>query len=561
MGLTRITSDGIKDGTITGSDLATNVDLVDNQKLRLGTGNDLEIYHDGSSSYIDHNGAGNLLIRGNNTNAIVLRAVQSENSLICHANAQVQLYHNNSLKLETTTGGATITGVCTATSFAGDGSSLSGINTDLVSDTSPQLGGDLDTNSHNIKLDDNHYVYFGDGDDFSIRHDGTYNRFKGANFIFNNAAGNESIIEAYQDGAVQLYHNNSKKFETTSAGITVTGSVTSGSSGFITTGNFATNADAAEFRCGANADFKISHNGTENILRGDFPTVFRNNANNETLAKLTPNGAVELYYDNSKKFETKSYGALVTGYITASPTSGNLGFHAGDNTKMTFGAGDDLQIYHDGVNGSYIDNVTGTADLYIRNTNGNSIYLNPRGSEVGVKIIPDGAVELYHNNSKKFETTANGINVTGRIECDRADIDGQINLQYPNSTNSNYMAALQNNNGIMHLFRGDGLYIGSNMNTSNQSGGPNNKNITLHTSGEIESGTILPTSNNAKNLGSASLRWANVYTNDLNLSNEGGANDVDGTWGSYTIQEGAEDLFLVNKRNGKKYKFNLTEVS
>jgi hypothetical protein len=54
MALTRITSDGITDGTITGTDLATNVDLVDNQKLRLGTGNDLQIYHDGNSSIIDN---------------------------------------------------------------------------------------------------------------------------------------------------------------------------------------------------------------------------------------------------------------------------------------------------------------------------------------------------------------------------------------------------------------------------------------------------------------------------------------------------------------------------
>ena len=63
-------------------------------------------------------------------------------------------------------------------------------------------------------------------------------------------------------------------------------------------------------------------------------------------------------------------------------------------------------------------------------------------------------------------------------------------------------------------------------------------------------------------LGSSGARFNNIYTSDLDLSNEAkGGNDVDGTWGSYTIQEGAEDLFLVNKRNGKKYKFNLTEVS
>ena len=72
---------------------------------------------------------------------------------------------------------------------------------------------------------------------------------------------------------------------------------------------------------------------------------------------------------------------------------------------------------------------------------------------------------------------------------------------------------------------------------------------------------FLPSANNSYDMGSSSLRWRNIYTNDLNLSNEGGTNDVDGTWGNYTIQEGESDLFLINKRNGKKYKFNLTEVS
>ena len=52
-----------------------------------------------------------------------------------------------------------------------------------------------------------------------------------------------------------------------------------------------------------------------------------------------------------------------------------------------------------------------------------------------------------------------------------------------------------------------------------------------------------------------------IYTNDLNLSNKGSSNDVDGTWGDWTIQEGESDLFLKNNRSGKKYKFNLTEVS
>lgn len=74
-------------------------------------------------------------------------------------------------------------------------------------------------------------------------------------------------------------------------------------------------------------------------------------------------------------------------------------------------------------------------------------------------------------------------------------------------------------------------------------------------------GNILPDADNTRDLGSASKRWANIYTGDLNLSNEGAVNDVDGTWGQYTVQEGENDLFLINRRTGKKYKFNLTEVN
>ena len=77
----------------------------------------------------------------------------------------------------------------------------------------------------------------------------------------------------------------------------------------------------------------------------------------------------------------------------------------------------------------------------------------------------------------------------------------------------------------------------------------------------VVSGDITPDVDNSSNLGSPTKRWANIYSADLQLSNEGAANDVDGTWGQYTIQEGEEDLFLINRRSGKKYKFMLQEVN
>ena len=75
------------------------------------------------------------------------------------------------------------------------------------------------------------------------------------------------------------------------------------------------------------------------------------------------------------------------------------------------------------------------------------------------------------------------------------------------------------------------------------------------------SGNTTPSADNSQDLGSSTKRWANIYSADLQLSNEGSVNDVDGTWGNYTIQEGENDLFLLNRRSGKKYKFMLQEVS
>jgi len=74
-------------------------------------------------------------------------------------------------------------------------------------------------------------------------------------------------------------------------------------------------------------------------------------------------------------------------------------------------------------------------------------------------------------------------------------------------------------------------------------------------------GSVAPDVDNTDDLGSATKRWANIYSADLQLSNEGAANEVDGSWGNYTIQEGEDNLFLINRRNGKKYKFMLQEVN
>ena len=74
-------------------------------------------------------------------------------------------------------------------------------------------------------------------------------------------------------------------------------------------------------------------------------------------------------------------------------------------------------------------------------------------------------------------------------------------------------------------------------------------------------GNMLPDSNNTRDLGATGSRWANVYTSDMHFSNVGsGGNDVDGTEGNWTLQEGDDNIYMINNITGKKYKIALTEV-
>ena len=75
-------------------------------------------------------------------------------------------------------------------------------------------------------------------------------------------------------------------------------------------------------------------------------------------------------------------------------------------------------------------------------------------------------------------------------------------------------------------------------------------------------GHLFPMADDSYDLGGASNQWRNIYTGDLHLSNMSKAegNVVDGTKGDWTIQEGSDELYLMNNNSGKKYKFNLTEV-
>ena len=101
------------------------VDFNDNVKIRLGTGNDLQLYHDSNHSYIDDAGTGNLRLRSGTLE--ITNLASNKTSAVFSSGGGQTLNFNNSTKFVTTNTGAVVTGILTATSFSGDGSSLSNL--------------------------------------------------------------------------------------------------------------------------------------------------------------------------------------------------------------------------------------------------------------------------------------------------------------------------------------------------------------------------------------------------------------------------------------------------
>ena len=330
-----------------------NVNLLDGDRLRVGSSEDLQIYHDSNNSYIAENGGGDLLIQAS-AGSILLQRDNGHEMIKANVGGSVDLYHNDALRLSTTSDGASVTGnlsvsgvltyedvtnvdsvgiitarngikvtagginavgVVTATSFVGNGANLTGV--DVVSDTSPQLGGNLDVNTKNINF------------------------------------GNSS----------------------------------------------SSNDDRLTF--GANAELQLFHDGSNNYISGEV---------------------------DGKNFYLRS-----------------------------------------------------RRDLYLQCGNNSSGHRNV------IYADNNGSTRLYHpaSNDIRLQTSSSAVTFTGNV---------------------------------------------------------------------------MPATDNTYDLGSLTQRWANVFVGDMNLSNKGKANDVDGTWGNYTLQEGEHDLFLINNRSGKRYKFNLTEI-
>ena len=247
------------------------------------------------------------------------------------------------------------------------------------------------------------------------------------------SATDEDYIACTANGAVELYYDNSKKLETTSAGVKISGSGAdavelegdvwfnnnehAGADIYFNSGDkhliFEDNVIA---KFGGGGDLQIYHNGSESVIKdaGTGALVLLSNdlqilnaASNEYMIRATEDAGVKLYYDNNLKFETNSDGTRFYGRA-----------YFDDDMKIEMGAAADLKMYHDGTDswlvnstGKFIIKESGGGNLELR---GDDVHiLNEAGSETMAKFIEDGAVELYCNNVKSAESGTTGWHVYG----------------------------------------------------------------------------------------------------------------------------------------------------
>lgn len=200
--------------------------------------------------------------------------------------------------------------------------------------------------------------------------------------------------------------------------------------------------------------------------------------------------------------------------------------------------------------------------LHIRNTAGNNANLKLQSTGRVWELLGTGSgyFSLYDTTGgadRLVVSTAGNVgigtaNPQGDLHIYKGDEEVRLhmnNSNYGSSATDGVAVGIERSNNNMFLFNYENgtMYFGTN----------NTTRALFQADGHFR-----PQNNNELDLGTNDNRWRNVYTNDLNLSNEGkeGGNEVDGTTGSWTVQEGAEDLYLINRKTGKKYRFKLEEL-
>ena len=369
MALTQVNSGGIEDGSIVNADIKSDAAIAPS---KIDAANFAGIGSSGHIEFKNETSARFFEASGNGTNKVSLKAPAT---LAADYTITLPVDDGSADQFLKTNGSGT-----TSWSDVPAG----GIS-DVVSDTSPQLGGDLETNGHNILLGDSSngadddVIRIGAGQDLNLYHDGTNSWIVNkTGYLTIGAKHGENGAIIKPDAGVELYYDNIKTIETVSNGITVQGAEAADGILNIFADDGDDNADKWRWTTSTNGSIYLqgyASGGWDHSLRA------------------IGEGAVEFYHNGTKKFETDASAMTIHGGITYEAS--------GTDWKIQCG--------------------TGVSS---------NIYINAVKDESSIFIERNQGVSLYHNGTSKCFTGSNGLWLYDRVvpsNDDTYDLGGGSN--------------------------------------------------------------------------------------------------------------------------------------
>ena len=337
---------------------------------------------------------------------------EASDSNISSPSAGQILVHDGTDSFDNQTSTVTLSGAVTGTAnmdSSGDFAITTTIptNTITINGQAVALGGSATipsvlqsggTFTGELHLNDDVLLSFGGASgsgDFSISHDSSTNKtifaeggagdleIRASDFVVKNGANNKTMINAEDGGSVELFENNTKVFETSATGVDITGNI-------VVSGT-VDGVDVASLNTTVGNLATVATSGLYSDLSGS-----------PTLATVATSGA---------------YSDLSGTPTIPSAIGGATGVDFNDNVKARFGTGNDLEIYHDGSNGIIKQDALTGLEIMADNFR----VQNSAGTETLISADGDGAVGLYHDNAKKLDTTATGIDVNGTVTATEFD--------------------------------------------------------------------------------------------------------------------------------------------
>ena len=301
----------------------TSAFFLDDAAIFLGDDSDLKLHHDGSNSYIEDVGTGDLILRGSAD--IKLQSASGENYLIGNDTGSLEQYFDNSKKTETTSGGFKVTGITTLTDRLHVQSGISTFDADVRYGIGATVG--FGTSAF---FRDDAAIFLGNDSDLKIHHDGSNSYIedvgtgdlilKGSADIKLQSASGENYLIGNDTGSVEVYYDNSKKLESTSGGLNVTG-ITTFSDRINVVSGISTFQDNAKLAFGSQLDLIVWHDGTDSRIQngtGELEIIgddidIRSATGDKHYLSARSGVGVTIFYNNTKRLETISTGATVTG--------------------------------------------------------------------------------------------------------------------------------------------------------------------------------------------------------------------------------------------------------